>query len=567
MTIVSYYGKLKKLWDEMQCLRLFPSCSCGAMKNCSCNFLKKITEFEDEDKMMKFLLGLNSGFDNTVTNVLSMDPLPSINRVFSIAQQIEKQKEVSGVVIESKALAAQVYRNNSRNVQGRRDWRDEKKDNMNKQCTHCKGKGHTIDQCFKIIGYPEWYNAIKAAKEGNSTGAGSKSKIVANVHTESQHYVDPLDLHRSVVLGAGTRKHGLYYFDSCKSLKITQRQVKDDIVVCNTVVKDVDSDGRSTDVACLLPDKTATSIAQNKKGSRHTLDLMHARLGHASLSKMQHIPDCEYNGTELIKEACTDLFASKGILHQKSVPYVPQQNGRVERRHRSLLEIARALRFHASLPKKFWGDCILTATHLINKLPTKVLKWQSPYEVLFQKLPSYSELRVFGSLCFAYNMQLKRDKFDSRARRCIFLGYPCGQKAFKLYDLDSHTTFVSRDFGDDSEFPTSLIQNTNNSQHTPICPSSTSSTPNSLTHISNTHISSHSDNSIPIIQVPVSTESIDSVLVSHSPINTAFPTPLRKSSRIIKPTTALNDFVVGYIPHTNLSSTENNSLSFAVNSA
>ncbi|XP_056688172.1 uncharacterized protein [Spinacia oleracea] len=65
--------------------------------------------------MMKFLLGMNRGFDGTVKNVLSMDPLPSINRVFSITQQIEKQKELSNVIIEcnamnSSAMAVQAYR-------------------------------------------------------------------------------------------------------------------------------------------------------------------------------------------------------------------------------------------------------------------------------------------------------------------------------------------------------------------------------------------------------------------------------------------------------------------------
>ena len=116
MTIVKYDGKLKKMWDEMQSLRSFPSCTCGALSKCSSLlFLKKIDEFEEEDKMMKFLLGLHGGFDNTVTNVLSMDPLPSINRVFSITQQIEKQKEMSNLVVESSAMsssaiAAQSYR-------------------------------------------------------------------------------------------------------------------------------------------------------------------------------------------------------------------------------------------------------------------------------------------------------------------------------------------------------------------------------------------------------------------------------------------------------------------------
>lgn len=93
MIIVSYYGKLKKLWDEMQYLRAFPSYTRGDLNNCNCAFFKKVDEFEDEDKMMRFLVGLNS--HNTVTNVLYMDPLPSINRMFSIAQQIEKTQGIS----------------------------------------------------------------------------------------------------------------------------------------------------------------------------------------------------------------------------------------------------------------------------------------------------------------------------------------------------------------------------------------------------------------------------------------------------------------------------------------
>ncbi|XP_021840444.2 uncharacterized protein [Spinacia oleracea] len=108
---------------------------------CNCLFLKKVAEFEEDDKMMKFLLGLNGGFEGTVTNVLSMDPLPSINKVFSITQQIEKQKEVSNVVAESNAMnssamAAQIHKSGqfqrSTNGQGRKDWKDLMKEKMYK---------------------------------------------------------------------------------------------------------------------------------------------------------------------------------------------------------------------------------------------------------------------------------------------------------------------------------------------------------------------------------------------------------------------------------------------------
>ena len=59
-------------------------------------------------------------------------------------------------------------------------------------------------------------------------------------------------------------------------------------------------------------------------------------------------------GTEIIQASCTSLFLDKGIVHQRSIPGNPQQNGRVERKHRHLLETARAIQFHAHLPTKFW---------------------------------------------------------------------------------------------------------------------------------------------------------------------------------------------------------------------
>lgn len=99
----------------------------------------------------------------------------------------------------------------------------------------------------------------------------------------------------------------------------------------------------------------------------------------------------------------------------------PQQIGVVERKHRHLLETARALFFQANLPLKFWGDCVQSAVHLINRMPLTSLNGLTPYEKLFGSNPSCSNLKIFSCLCYASTLKHGKHKFQERAQPCIFL--------------------------------------------------------------------------------------------------------------------------------------------------
>lgn len=59
------------------------------------------------------------------------------------------------------------------------------------------------------------------------------------------------------------------------------------------------------------------------------------------------------NGKEFFNSNCTKLFSSLGIVHQSGCPYTPQQNGVVERKHRHILKVARALKFRSRVPNRF----------------------------------------------------------------------------------------------------------------------------------------------------------------------------------------------------------------------
>ena len=117
-----------------------------------------------------------------------------------------------------------------------------------------------------------------------------------------------------------------------------------------------------------------------------------------------------------------------------------------ERKNRHLVEIAHTLLLHHTVPQRFWGDAILTAYYLLNRMHSSVLGDQVPHSLLFPNqtlfcLPSH----VFGCTCFVHILTPGQDKFSAKATKCIFFGYSHLQRGYRCYSPDTHRYFVSTD--------------------------------------------------------------------------------------------------------------------------
>ncbi|KAL0318213.1 UNVERIFIED_CONTAM: Retrovirus-related Pol polyprotein from transposon RE1 [Sesamum calycinum] len=144
------------------------------------------------------------------------------------------------------------------------------------------------------------------------------------------------------------------------------------------------------------------------------------------------------NALEFAQKSVSDFCNSKGILHQTSCPYTSQQNGVAERKHRHLLDVARTIITHMHVPKSYWGDAVLTACFLINRMPSTVLNGDTPYSCLFPDKPLFGIApRVFGCACFVHIHSPNLDTLSPRSVKCIFLGYSRTQKGYRCYDPQS----------------------------------------------------------------------------------------------------------------------------------
>ncbi|XP_019227222.1 PREDICTED: uncharacterized protein LOC109208553 [Nicotiana attenuata] len=650
--IASYFTKLKRLWDELDSLNCDVKCNCL----CVCEGRQKLEKLLEDERLIQFLMGLNDSYGQARGNILMMNPLPNINHAYSLELQDESQKEIyvnplippdsSVFMIKTQGNFAQKgekqnqkgntsyprFGNNMHKGTNNFNQRNptfkgkKSKFNPNVSCSHCKKVGHTVNDCYRIIGFPEDFEFTKgnqmqvrgngAFQMGQAGNNNTGQDEMISQHLSQDQFSQLVQLIKQVKVGdsansgaeinvnavAGTIAR---YSGTCFSAPLVKRaQVFGEAREGLYLLKPSQDKNRTEVESSLCLDQNISSqLSVSVPFSANAIsdvNLWHVRLGHLPFSSMKHLSfislpsnsNCfcdicpkarqtrtsfplsqiktkkpfelihvdvwglykvaTYNGfkyfltivddysrgawTFLMSTKCnafgllknfftmverqfglkvqklrTDnafklgkgsleasFLSSQGIMHQTSCVATPQQNGVVERKHRHHLEIARALLFQS-------------------------------------KNPSYDSLKCFGCLCYVSTLSAGRGKLDPRAKPCVFMGYPLGQKGYKVLDLETKRMTVSRDVQFyENQYPFAYIKLIPNSiflipPTSNYEPPSDHVQPDFVTSVENSQsLTQSSNHNIP--HTPQSSSTPFSPSSPHSPLPITFP-EIRKSTK------------------------------------
>jgi hypothetical protein len=140
------------------------------------------------------------------------------------------------------------------------------------------------------------------------------------------------------------------------------------------------------------------------------------------------------NGTKFKNSQIEGFLEDEGMKHEFTSPYTPQQNGVVQRKNRTLLDMARTMLDEYKTPDQFWAESINTACYSINRLYLHRILKKTSYKLLTVKKPNVSYFRVFGSKCFILVKRGRKSKFAPKAVEGFLLGYDSNTRAYRFFN-------------------------------------------------------------------------------------------------------------------------------------
>jgi hypothetical protein len=157
-------------------------------------------------------------------------------------------------------------------------------------------------------------------------------------------------------------------------------------------------------------------------------------------------------GSEYVNSELDAFFRQKGILHQLTAAYTPEQNGAAERLNRTLNDRVRAMLIDSAADLELWAEAMHNANYIRNRCPAAGID-RTPWELFSGQVPDLAHLRVFGARAFVHVPKSCRKKLDPRSDEGVFVGYDSQSKAYRVLLADSSKIVVSRDVVFDESVP------------------------------------------------------------------------------------------------------------------
>nr|GEW29138.1 hypothetical protein [Tanacetum cinerariifolium] len=319
-----------------------------------------------------------------------------------------------------------------------------------------------------------WGNLQKALKDKGVIDSGCSRHMIGNI----SYLSDFEEINRGYVAFGGNPKGGkitskgkiktgkldfddVYFVKELKFNLFSVSQMcdkKNNVLFINTECVVLSSDFK-------LPDETHMLLRVPRENNMYNVDLKnivpsgdltclfakatldesniwHRRLGHINFKKMNKLvkgnlvrglPSKAFENNHTCV-ACKNVLWGERIKREFSVARIPQQNGVVERKNRTLIEVARTMLADSLLLIPFWAEAVNTACYVQNKVLVTKPHNKKPYELLLGRTPSIGFIRPFGYLVTILNTLDPIEKFDGKADEGFLVGYSVSSKAFRLFN-------------------------------------------------------------------------------------------------------------------------------------
>src|ERR1043165_1520349 len=143
------------------------------------------------------------------------------------------------------------------------------------------------------------------------------------------------------------------------------------------------------------------------------------------------------NSIEFKNTGVQEFLHEMGITHEFSAPYTPRQNGVVERKNRTLIEMAQTMLVEYNTPLIWWAEAINTACHIVNRVYLHKFLKKTSYELMVGKKPNVSYFKVFGAPCWIREPH-HQSKFEPKAYEGFMIGYGLESHTYRVFNKNHH---------------------------------------------------------------------------------------------------------------------------------